>query len=207
MTSEAGQPQPRIKGERSRWEVQEDARRARAIERSLALKKRFLDIGHAELTSPFPGATIGVDPSIPKGGLDIPGFIDVKGEAEHLPFQSGSMDRTIASSAYSEFYGEEAIHEMLRVLKPGATGEIRGHATDDAEAEEIKGYIRDAGGVNIRMQSKEVAWSDDPMRNFRFQKGPPGTPHKKPAPRETPEQQQAARGRRFEEARRSLGFI
>jgi len=93
-----------------------------------------LDIGYSvfgEEAYGQRGTTIGVDVEPVNtewqemSGAEVrkPSFPEIKGEAQNLPFASGSLDRVTSGNTIGYYVPfDEGIPEMVRVLRSGGTG-------------------------------------------------------------------------------------
>ncbi len=117
---------------------------------------RKLDIGFATFGDEMiaaRGSTIGLDPEASTEIQQLrPGFIQVAGIAENLPFGSNTLDRVTSSNTVGSFTDfEESIEEIVRVLRPGGTARI-GIESVDVDLSEIRGILKKLPVTNIRVK-------------------------------------------------------
>lgn len=124
-------------------------------------RKRHLEIGHATFGEEFrssKGANLGLDPEANPTVVDLPpNFIQIIGEAEHLPIRSNSLDRVTSTDAVGNYSNiDESFEEIVRVLKP--RGSTRVSIGGDILIEELKDILKQLPITNLRIVKK----IDDP---------------------------------------------
>jgi ubiquinone/menaquinone biosynthesis C-methylase UbiE len=119
-----------------------------------APKQKFLDIGFAEGFGSRQGDTIGIDPASTPRDLVLtnPEFTPIVAEAENLPFKDNSIENIISENALEFTFIDQALEEILRVLKPGGTVHIKTIINDLSQIQEIKRILKNSptGRAKIR---------------------------------------------------------
>jgi len=109
-----------------------------------------------------------------------------EGNASNLPYEDNSFDFIICSAAFKNFKEPvKALHEMYRVLKPGATGliiDMNHEVTNediDSEVREMKGFDKFIVRFSFKTFLKQGAYSkegfetlirDTPFKNYCIKK-------------------------------------
>lgn len=132
---------------------------------------RNLDIGFSSFGEEVfvpEGTSLGLDPETTSEPR--PGFIQIKGLAERLPFRSNSLNRITSTSTIGEFAEpEESLQEVVRVLRPGGTAKI---ITTDIEPFEAREILRDLPieGLRIKTQRPDQELPEFAVFTITFRK-------------------------------------